>query len=141
MVDWIFEVLQAFKMSEQTFFLSVQYMDRYVASVPNRLPLEQLHIVGITCMFIASKYEDITPLFMPTVTKRIGHNRFTKDAILKQERHILSTLSFKMASVPTVLEFLERYLMDEYWVGHPGGGVDTLRLLSKYLAFLSCHHI
>ena len=82
MIDWIFEVLTAFKMSEQTFFLSVQYMDRYIAKVSKILPLEQLHIVGITCMFIASKYEDITPLFMPTVVKRIGHNRFTRESIL-----------------------------------------------------------
>ena len=31
MIDWMFEVLTAFKMSEQTFFLAVQYMDRYIA--------------------------------------------------------------------------------------------------------------
>ena len=40
MIDWIFEVLTAFKMSEQTFFLSVQYMDRYIAKVSKILPLE-----------------------------------------------------------------------------------------------------
>ena len=31
MIDWMFEVLNTFKMSEQTFFLSVQYLDRYIA--------------------------------------------------------------------------------------------------------------
>jgi len=31
MIDWMFEVLTAFGMSEQTFFLSVQFMDRYIS--------------------------------------------------------------------------------------------------------------
>ena len=83
MADWLYEVLRTFKMSEQTFFLSVQFMDRYIALTSRTLNLSQLHIIGITCMFIASKYEDITPLFMATVVKRIGHNRFSKDAILR----------------------------------------------------------
>jgi hypothetical protein len=32
MVDWMFEVLGAFRMSEQTFYLAVQYMDRFLES-------------------------------------------------------------------------------------------------------------
>ena len=37
MVDWMFEVLKAYKMSEQTFFLSVQYLDRYITAVKQSL--------------------------------------------------------------------------------------------------------
>lgn len=32
MIDWLYEVLTAFNMSEQTFFLSVQYLDRYITA-------------------------------------------------------------------------------------------------------------
>ena len=64
MIDWMFEVLTAFKMSEQTFFLAVQYMDRYIAESEKLLDLSQLHLIAITCMFLASKFEDISPLFM-----------------------------------------------------------------------------
>ena len=78
MIDWMFEVLTAFKMSEQTFFLAVQYMDRYIAESPKLLDLTQLHLIGITCMFLASKIEDITPLFMQTIVIRIGHHRFSR---------------------------------------------------------------
>jgi len=119
MIDWIFEVLTAFGMSEQTFFLSVQFMDRYISQMPNCLGLDQLHILGITSMFIASKYEDITPLFMPTIVTRIGHDRFPKEQILRQEKELLGTLRFKLASVPTVLEFLERYLSHQYFLAYP----------------------
>lgn len=33
MVDWMIEVTSNFKCSDQTFFLSVQYMDQYFSQV------------------------------------------------------------------------------------------------------------
>ena len=125
MIDWMYEVLTAFNMHEQTFFLSVQLMDRYISATEKHLRLEDLHLIGITCMFVASKYEDITPLFMVTIVTRIGHNRFSRASILALERELLNTLKFKLAAVPTVFEFLERYLTDQYFLGFPGG-VDSL---------------
>lgn len=115
MIDWMFEVLGCFQMCEQTFFLSVQYMDRFIAATPRFLELDELHVIGITSMFIASKYEDITPLFMQTLVTRIGHNRFTKENILHYEKEILGTLNFKLTAIPTVLEFLERHLTHPYF--------------------------
>lgn len=119
MIDWMFEVLGCFRMCEQTFFLAVQYMDRFIAATPRQLELDELHVIGITSMFIASKYEDITPLFMQTLVNRIGHNRFTKENILFYEKEILGTLNFKLTAIPTVLEFLERHLMHAYFQGYP----------------------
>ena len=40
MVDWMFEVIHAFKMSEQTFFLSVQYMDRFISKSKRLLNID-----------------------------------------------------------------------------------------------------
>ena len=134
MIDWMYEVLTAFKMSEQTFFLSVQYMDRYIAESDKNIDLDQLHLIGITCMFIASKYEDITPLYMQTIVIRIGHHRFTRGAVLELERDILSTLKFKMASIPSVFEWLERYILsNKYFQEYPNGKILTV---AKYLAYL-----
>ena len=65
---------------------------------------------------------------------RIGHHRFTRQAVLEQERDILHTLNFKMAAVPTVLEFLERYILThKYFKAYPLGKIITV---AKYLAFL-----
>ena len=77
MIDWMFEVLNIYNMKEQTFFLSVQIMDRYFALVSHSLELHELHIIGITSMFIASKYEEIDPFYMRTIVARIGKYRFT----------------------------------------------------------------
>lgn len=32
-----------------------------------------LHIIGVTCMFIASKYEDYYPIKMKIVFEKIAH--------------------------------------------------------------------
>jgi hypothetical protein len=76
MIDWMIEVLTAFKCEDQTLFLAVNLMDRYF-DIKNRnkeaVELQQLHITGIACMFMASKYHDIYPLLMKTVFNKIGH--------------------------------------------------------------------
>jgi hypothetical protein len=54
-------------------------MDRYFDALQKagrKLELQELHITGVTCMFMASKYEDIYPLLMKTVFNKIGHKKF-----------------------------------------------------------------
>ena len=79
MVDWMFEVIMAFKMTQQTFFLSVQYMDRYLAACKQKVMIDDLHLLGISCMFLASKFEDITPLYLKTMVNKVSHGKVTKE--------------------------------------------------------------
>ena len=53
---------------------------------------------------------------------------------------MLGTLRFKLAGVPTVLEFLERYLTQPYFQDYSNGLIN-LTAISKYLAYLQIHHI
>lgn len=73
MVDWMVEVLTNFKCDDQTFFLSVSLLDRYFKNSPKILEVEHLHLIGVTAMFVASKFEDIHPLKMKIVFDKIGH--------------------------------------------------------------------
>ena len=79
MVDWMFEVIKAFRMSDQTFFLSVQYLDRYLGKCSQRFKIDDLHLLGITCMFVASKFEDITPLYLKTMVNKVSHGKVTRE--------------------------------------------------------------
>jgi len=36
-------------------------MDRYFSLVKEEITPEKLHLIGVTCIFMASKYEDIYP--------------------------------------------------------------------------------
>ena len=77
MVDWMVEVLTTFKSREPTFFLSVSIMDRYLKNKKDPLTISDLHLVGIACMYISSKVEDIYPLRMSSVYEKIGHKKFS----------------------------------------------------------------
>ena len=69
------EVLTNFKCDDLTFFLAVSVMDRYFKGCPKTLQVGDLHVIGVTSMFLASKYEDIYPLKMKTVFEKIGHSK------------------------------------------------------------------
>lgn len=117
-------------------------MDRYFSTLNSgeqrrTLELHELHITGITCMFMASKYEDIYPLLMKTVFDKIGHKKIPIDTIRARELDILRVLGFKIGASPTPLEFLERYI-DEILSAHPDK--PFISQMSIYLAKMCVHH-
>jgi hypothetical protein len=59
-------------------------------------------------MFLASKYEDITPLMMRTVINKIGHGKFSLAQVNNRELDMLRTLEFRVGA-PTILEFIDRF--------------------------------
>ena len=75
MVDWMIEVLTNFKCEDQTFFLAVSLLDRYLKNKDTVQEIADLHLMGVTAMFIASKYEDIHPLKMKMVFEKISHKK------------------------------------------------------------------
>lgn len=105
LVDWIIEVHLKYKLQPETLFLTVNLIDRCleVTSI-NR---QYLQLVGVTAMFIASKYEEIYP---PPVSDfvYITNNAYSKQEIFMMEQTILTTLDFKI-SVCTPYRFLERF--------------------------------
>ena len=107
MIDWMIEVLTNFKCDDQTFFLAVSLLDRYFKLNSEEMMLSQLHITGVTCMFVASKFEDIYPLKMKTVYEKIAHQKIEIGAIKSLELDIMKVIAYKIHA-PTVLDFLDR---------------------------------
>tara|TARA_B110000503_G_scaffold6530_1_gene8961 strand:- start:923 stop:1087 length:165 start_codon:yes stop_codon:yes gene_type:complete len=54
-------------------------MDLYYANCGVNLELEQLHYIGVTTMFIASKYNEIYPIKIKTFHEKIGHYKITPE--------------------------------------------------------------
>ena len=111
MVDWMIEVLTNFKCDDQTFFLAVSLMDRYFKKCGRVLQINDLHGIGVTAMFVASKFEDIYPIKMRTVHEKIAHKKLTVDAIKSLELNLMLTIEYKVHA-PTPLDFLKQFLLD-----------------------------
>lgn len=79
MVDWIIEVFANYyeTTSDETFFKTILLMDAYIKYTQDKVVEDQdIHLVGIACMFIASKYEDIYHIPLVDFVERIAHNKF-----------------------------------------------------------------
>ena len=59
LVDWLVDVHQSFELKEQTLFLALSYLNEFAAE--NEITKHEYQLVGITCLWIASKYEEIYP--------------------------------------------------------------------------------
>lgn len=105
LVDWLVEVHWKFKLYPETLFLTVNLLDRFLSTKPN-VARNQLQLVGVTCLLLAAKYEDI---YAPEI-KDIVHicdKTYKKEEILSMEVLILNTLGFRITT-PSALLFLLR---------------------------------
>lgn len=105
LVDWLVEVGEEYKLSSQTLFLTINYIDRLLSKVAvNR---SKLQLLGITCMLIAAKYEEIYP---PSIDEfvYISDNTYTRDEVLTMESVIITSLKFHL-SAATPWEFCRRF--------------------------------
>lgn len=75
MVDWMIEVCTSFKCYERTWFLAVAIFDKYLNFCKGKRILKnsEVHSIGITSMYLASKYEDIIPINSYTAHEKISH--------------------------------------------------------------------
>lgn len=129
LIDWLVEVSEEYKLVPETLYLTVSYIDRYLScNVINR---QRLQLVGISCMLIASKHEEISP---PQVEEfcYITDNTYFRQEVLAMERQVLRQLHFQLSD-PTTKSFLGRFIQaaQEY--------IKSLQLefLASYLAELT----
>lgn len=95
-----------FKLYPETLFLTVSLIDRYLEI--KQVMRAKLQLVGVTCLLLASKYEEIYPPELRDLVY-MTDRAYTKDEILEMESTILKTLHFKL-TVPSVQHFLVRFL-------------------------------
>lgn len=122
LVDWLVQVHLRFHLLQETLFLTVQLIDRYlqVQSVSK----SKLQLVGVTAMFVAAKYEEMYP---PEINDfvYITDNAYTKSQIRNMEMLMLEALNFAVGK-PLCLHFLRR--------NSKAGGADAQKhTLAKYL--------
>jgi G2/mitotic-specific cyclin-B, other len=59
LIEWIIDVHRKFRLSPETLYLTVLLLDRFLSL--HKIKKSQLHILGVTAILIATKYEEIYP--------------------------------------------------------------------------------
>lgn len=99
--------------------MACSLLDRFLKNKTESAEIGDLHIMGVTAMFIASKYEDIYPLKMKMVYEKIAHRKIPIEKIKALELDYLKVIKYKI-SAPTILDFLKIYLRDVLGIPHLG---------------------
>lgn len=104
LVDWLVQVHSRFQLLQETLYLTVAILDRFLQVQP--VSRRKLQLVGVTAMLVACKYEE---MYAPEVGDfaYITDNAFTKSQILEMEQLVLRTLNFQLGR-PLPLHFLRR---------------------------------
>lgn len=107
LLNWLSEVSEVYQLHRETYYLAMDYFDRYL-SIQNEINKQQLQLVGITCLFIASKIEEIYP---PKVSDfaYVTDGACTEKQILTKELVILKSLKWNLNSM-TVNSWLTVYM-------------------------------
>ena len=135
MVDWMVEVFSVYKCDPGTFELAVHIMDCFFARTKKKLVDEDIHLIGLTCIYISSKVEDIVPLRMSHIAKSIGHNTFKEKQIIKKEREIIETIDFDLFTAGAY-DYIMTFFYD-LKVNNSQKIIDLngVKIIEKYLNF------
>ncbi|KAL2531229.1 Cyclin-B2-4 [Abeliophyllum distichum] len=106
LIDWLIEVHHKFDLRDETLFLTVNLIDRFLAK--QTVERKKLQLVGLVAMLLASKYEEV---LVPVVDDLIfiSDKAYTRKEVLQMEWLVLHTLQFTM-SLPTAHVFMRRFL-------------------------------
>merc|ERR1712240_123026 len=107
LVDWLVEVQIQFKLLQETLFLTVDTIDRFLAVEGMNIHRSKLQLVGVAVMFLVSKIEEV---YAPAISDfvYITDNAYTEAEIRQMELKIIRALDFDLCQ-PIALNFLRRY--------------------------------
>lgn len=104
--NWLLEVATKLKLKKRTIHLCANIFDRYL--LHSGIDKKTLQLLGITCFYIASKFEDIYPPKAQDLCF-LCNNIYSPSQVVELEGRILSAINFNLIFV-SALDVAELYL-------------------------------
>ena len=132
LVDWLISLQNKFFYNSKTLFLAINLIDRYLSE--KQIFRERFQLLGITALFIASKYEE---MYMKNINEyvEITAKTFNKYEILEMESQLIDLVNFNL-ELPLSIDFfgllgtIYEFSKEEYKLGY--------FLLEAFLLTLNC---
>ena len=105
--DWIMEISNLQHFNRETYHLCVMLFDIYLSKIKS-LSVSEIQLIGVTCMFIASKFEEYRNPPVEFFAQSTKFTYISRD-ILECEKTILKTLNWKIHAL--TLNFWSNYLI------------------------------
>ena len=103
LVDWIIDVHFKFGFTDETLFMTISIIDRYLSIC--QITRTNFQLLGITALMIACKHEEID---LPKIDDfiYITDNAYVKNEVIKMEEDVLYKLNFSFL-YPSPIKFFE----------------------------------
>lgn len=122
LLDWLVDVHGSFKLGEQTLALAVRYLDEFMGR--QQISKRELQLLGATCLWIASKFEEIYPPRLKHFVE-VTASSYSREEFLAMESRVLEALRFQLIKT-TAYSVLELVFKKEV--------ASKFGCLSRYLA-------
>jgi len=103
LIDWLIDVHFKFGFTDETLFLTVSIIDRYISF--SQITRANFQLLGITALMIACKHEEIDLPKMDDFIYITDH-AYVKNEMIKMEYDILNKLNFSFL-YPSPIKFFE----------------------------------
>ncbi|GFR23331.1 hypothetical protein TNCT_684181 [Trichonephila clavata] len=100
LLDWLTEVSEVYRLHRETYYLAVDYVDRFLIAKPN-LPRNNLQLLGATALFVASKMEEIYPPKLEQFSY-VTDGACNDSQILAQELILIMTLNWNLSPISVI---------------------------------------
>lgn len=111
LLDWLMEVSEVYKLHRETYHLAQDYFDRFMATQRNVFK-STLQLIGITCLFIAAKVEEMYPPKLHQFAY-VTDEACSEDEILSMEIIVMKELNWSL-SPQTPVSWLNVYMQVAY---------------------------
>jgi cyclin E len=95
LLDWLIEVCEVYRLHRETFYLAVDFIDRFL-SVSPAVPKNRLQLIGVSCLFIGAKIEEIYPPKLQEFAY-VTDGACTEEEILQMELMVLKGLNWGLS--------------------------------------------
>ncbi|KIY61705.1 A/B/D/E cyclin [Cylindrobasidium torrendii FP15055 ss-10] len=127
LLDWLIGVHARCRLMPETFHLTVNLLDRFMSL--RVCTLSKFQLVGLTCLFIASKVEETCQCSASDLIS-LTDNVYNEAQMFQAERYILKSLDYNL-NYPNPIHYLRRISKaDDY--------NQYVRTLGKYLVEIGC---
>uniref|UniRef100_A0A8C5PLT5 Cyclin E2 n=1 Tax=Leptobrachium leishanense TaxID=445787 RepID=A0A8C5PLT5_9ANUR len=122
LMDWLIEVSEVYSLHRETFYLAQDFFDRFM-STQSQVGKSMLQLIGVTCLFIASKLEvcfinwvpgaaiENKEIYPPKINEfaYVTDGACCEDDIIDMELIVLKALKWELCPV-TAIAWLNLYL-------------------------------
>lgn len=125
--EWLIGIHRGMRMVPETLFIAMNLVDRFLSV--RAISVEKVQLVGVVCLLIASKYEEICA---PSIKMMLDFSAksSTAEEIKEAEKYVLKSIKYNL-SYSSPITFLRR-------ISKADGFDAQSRTLAKYLVEIYC---